>query len=64
MHFVREIFLRNVKYAAACEGIYFISHSALSEYFTIYTVNYFTFCDSKIFHFFAFYPQKQCLQNI
>ena len=30
--------------------IYFISHSASTEYFTIIIDNYFTFCVSKIFH--------------
>ena len=40
MHFVREILLRNMKYACGV-WIYFISQKALAFYFTIYEVNYF-----------------------
>ena len=39
MHFVREIWLRHVKCAAAREGIYFIFD--ISEYFTNLCVDFF-----------------------
>ena len=43
MHFVREIWLRHVKYACGRVGIYFISHCDQRE-------QYFTIFSRKLFH--------------
>ena len=49
MHFVREIWLRHVKYACGCVGDLFHFTSNAVRYFTIYGVNYFTFGTAEYF---------------
>ena len=53
MHFVREIWLRHVKYACGRVGdlFHFTSNKAVGgvRYFTIYEVNYFTFGIAEYF---------------
>ena len=53
MHFVREIWLRHVKYACGRVGdlFHFTSNGAEGDvrYFTIHKVNYFTFGSAEYF---------------